>query len=130
HEWAVWAALVLLPLLGVYAYRRQRRNLRTVPPLLRAALTATRVLVLALLFLVLAAPYLKRVERVERRPIVALLFDHSQSMQLEAGPFAADQEAAVAEAAGYRVLRSERGRAEVPSETRKALGRISRGPLV
>jgi hypothetical protein len=126
QEWALWLGVVLLPLLAVYIWWRQRLGLRTAPPLLRAVLTTLRVLILALLFFVLSGPYLKRVEQVEKRPIVAFLFDHSQSMQLEAGPFDPDTEARVARAAGYRVTEGTR----LDSETRKALDRISRGQLV
>jgi hypothetical protein len=130
QEWAVWVGVVLLPLLAVYIHWRQKHSLRTAPSLLRGVLTALRVLILALLFFVLSGPYLKRVEQVEKRPIVAFLFDHSQSMQLEAGPFDPDTEARVAKAAGYRVLEGTRGQPEVDSDTRRALDRISRGQLV
>src|SRR5262245_40483054 len=80
-------ALVLLAALGWFVYRRQVLNLPTVPGWVRFTLSATRILILALLFLVLASPYLKLDHKSEKKPIVGLLFDHSQSMQLPAGPF-------------------------------------------
>jgi hypothetical protein len=47
-----------------------------------------------------AGPYLRLDLQVERRPIVALLVDHSKSMYLPAGPFSDDSFAGVARAAG------------------------------
>src|SRR3954469_5983166 len=70
------AAGLLVPL-AVFIYLRQRWNLPSVPPALRWGLTLTRVLVLALLVVVLGSPVLRLDRHQERRPIVALLFDHS-----------------------------------------------------
>jgi hypothetical protein len=118
--------LVLLAGLGVFIYFRHEWSLRTVPRGLRWTLTGTRVLILALLFLVLAGPYLKIDHQSEKKPIVAVLFDHSQSMQLEAGPFPSDTEVKqIALAAGYRI--PEEG---LDSQTRLALNRMSRAKLV
>src|SRR5258708_18704483 len=87
HPAVVWIGLVVLAVLTVYIYRRQRRNLSSVPRALIVALTGIRVLVLAMLVAVLAGPYLKIDHQNEKKPLVALLFDHSQSMQLPAGEF-------------------------------------------
>ena len=38
------------------------------------------------------APYLKLDHKSEKKPVVAVLFDHSQSMQLPAGPFGNDRD--------------------------------------
>src|SRR5205823_9867322 len=92
HVRTLWIGLALLLPAGYFIYRRQQQNLRTVPSLPRLILTATRTLILALLILVLAGPYLKLDQQNEKKPIVAVLFDHSQSMQLEAGPFDSDSE--------------------------------------
>ncbi|HEY7425242.1 MAG TPA: hypothetical protein VH682_13505, partial [Gemmataceae bacterium] len=103
---------------------RQKWNLPSAPPLLRFVLTTTRVLILLLLVLVLGSPYLKIDHTSEKKPIVALLFDHSQSMQLHAGPFESEDEyARIASAAGYRSTNA------ADSETRRALNRISRAKL-
>lgn len=124
HPVLLAVGLVLLVPAAIFIYRRQKFNLPSVPPFLRSTLTATRVLVLLLLVLVLSSPYLKRDHRSEKKPIVALLFDHSQSMQLPAGPFeSAGELMRIGEAAGYRTGGSADG------ETRQALNRISRARL-
>src|SRR5205085_6592023 len=121
----LWVGLVLVSLLGWFIYRRQVLNLPTVPGWVRVLLTATRVLILALLFLVLASPYLKLDHKNEKKPIVGLLFDYSQSMRLPAGPFDSENELTrTAEAAGYRTVSGT-----VDSESRKALNRIPRSKL-
>ena len=88
----LWVGLFLLIPIGYFIYRRQQRSLNTVPKKFRIALTVTRVIVLAILFGVSAGPYLKIDHQVTKRPIVAILFDTSQSMQLPAGPFTSDEE--------------------------------------
>ena len=99
-----WIGLALIVPIGWFIYQRQRHNLATVPPALRTALTATRVDILVLLVLVLAAPYLKLDLTSDKLPIVALLVDRSQSMGLPAGPFESDADIlAAAQAAGYQV---------------------------
>ncbi|OYV92759.1 MAG: hypothetical protein B7Z73_04540, partial [Planctomycetia bacterium 21-64-5] len=75
----LWLGLALLVPLAWFIYRRQRENLASVPPGLRLALTATRVFILLLLVLTLSGPYLKLDMKTEKKPIVALLFDQSQS---------------------------------------------------
>ena len=86
--------LILTVPLGLCIYRRQRNNLPAISRGLHLGLTATRVFILAMLVLVLSKPYLRIDHQIERKPIVALLFDDSQSMRLPAGPFASDREAA------------------------------------
>lgn len=124
HPLMLTVGLVLLLPLAVYIFLRQKWNLPTAPPLLRSVLTATRVLILLLLVLVLGSPYLKIDHTSEKKPIVALLFDHSRSMQLHAGPFESEDEyTRLAAAAGYRSTNA------ADSATRRALNRISRGKL-
>jgi hypothetical protein len=126
QEAALWVGLALLVPAAYFIYRRQQRNLRTVPLTPRLFLTATRVLILALLVLVLAGPYLKLDERRDKKPIVAVLFDHSQSMGLRAGPFDNEDElAGIAKAVGYRL---EDG--QVSPTTRDSLNRVTRAKLV
>jgi len=118
----LWAGLIALVPVAYFIYRRQQRNLATVRRGLRLLLSATRVVILALLIAVLAGPYLKIDRRVEKKPLVAVLFDHSRSMGLPAGPFESAQETALAaQAAGYEVAEGQ-----VTAEVRKALSETSR----
>src|SRR5260221_2760239 len=97
------AGLVLLLPAALFIYFRQKRNLPTVPPALRVTLSLTRILILLMLVLVLGSPFLKLDHKAENKPIVALLFDHSQSMQLPAVPYDSESELLrIADAAGYR----------------------------
>lgn len=122
----LWLGLVLLVPISWLIYRRQRQNLATVPPALRLALTTTRILILLLLVLALAGPYLKLDMKLEKKPLLALLFDQSESMGLEAGPYETDAEVlAAAEAVGYPVTDGK-----VDAATRKALNEMTRAQLV
>ena len=119
------AGLCLLVPVAVFIYLRQKRNLPTVPTGMRIALSATRVLILMLLVFVLGSPFLKLDHESEKKPIVAVLFDHSQSMSLPAGPYDSNKElAAIAKAAGYRAEGST-----TDAQTRLALNRTSRAKL-
>jgi hypothetical protein len=121
----LWLGLALLVPLAVLIYRRQRQNLSSIPQPLIASLSAIRVLILALLVVVLAGPFLKIDHKNERKPIVALLLDHSQSMGLPAGPFPSESETQrMAQAAGYATANGQ-----LDSETRRALGNLSRVKL-
>lgn len=88
----LWIGAVLLLPLAWMVYRRQKLNLHTVPKWLLFTLCVTRVSILTLLFVVLSGPYLRIDHKYERKPIVAFLFDNSQSMRLPAGPFETDEE--------------------------------------
>jgi hypothetical protein len=121
----LWVGLALLVPISFFIIRRQQRNLATIAPGLRIALSATRIGVLTALVVVLAGPYLKIDYQIDRRPVVALVFDHSQSMQLPAGPFdGAGESAKIAQAAGYHVSPGESD-----AETTKALNQIGRAKL-
>ncbi|HWB13854.1 MAG TPA: hypothetical protein VG826_31800 [Pirellulales bacterium] len=122
----LWLGLALLVPIGWFVFRRQRDNLASVPPSLRLGLTATRVLILLLLVLTLAGPYLKLDMKLEKKPIVALLFDQSQSMGLAAGPFDADAALlAAAEATGLQVTDGK-----VDAATRRALEQMTRAEFI
>jgi len=133
----LWIGLVLLLPLAWTIYRRQKQNLHTVSKWLLATLCVTRVSILALLVLVLSGPYLRIDHKFERKPIVAFVFDHSQSMRLPAGPFETEEQLVdAAKAAGY-VSNSDSAEskqatdaalpvASIDPETRKALNRITR----
>ncbi len=140
HSEMLWIGLVLLLPLAFLVYRRQKLNLHTVPKWLLLTLCLTRVSILGLLFLILSGPYLRIDHKFERKPIVAFVFDHSQSMRLPAGPFETDEQfAEVAKAAGYvtdegssttnQGTDAPRSPGMVDPETRKALNRITRADL-
>ena len=78
---AVWGPLVWL------MRRRQQRQFTSAPGWLINTLTATRAIILGLMLLTLAGPFLKLDQRVEKRPVVAVVLDQSDSMRLPAGPF-------------------------------------------
>jgi hypothetical protein len=82
---ALGVGLPLVALAGVGIYRRQRRNLASSPRRLVVALTACRVAVLGLLVAVLAGPFVRLDAVQDHRPVFALLFDRSRSMDLPAG---------------------------------------------
>ena len=71
HPWVFWGGLMLLVPIGYFIYTRQRRNLYSAPPAVKAALSVTRVLVLLLLIIVLAGPFLQLHFETEKKPIVA-----------------------------------------------------------
>ncbi len=126
----LWVGLALLVPVGWFIIQRQRQNLAGIPGALRAALSATRIAVVGLLVVVLAGPYLKVDYQIDKRPIVALLFDQSQSMQLPAGPFEDNAEAVkVAQAAGYLTSPGQGIGGQPDPETRKALNQVGRTKL-
>ncbi len=121
----LYVGLALLVPAAVFIVRRQRRSLGGTPPGLRAALAFTRVAVLFLLVSVLAGPYLRVDYEVDKRPVVALAFDRSQSMQLPAGPFESADEAEKLS----RALGEKRSPGDDPTAARKALDQIGRAKL-
>lgn len=94
----LWLGLALVGPAAYFIYRRQLVNLPTVASKWQKTLTVTRVLTLLMLVGILAGPYLRIDHQYERKPIVAVLFDRSQSMNLPAGPFESDEEFAEAAA--------------------------------
>ena len=132
----LWMGGILLLPLAWMVYRRQKLNLHTVPKWLLVTLCVTRVSILALLFLILSGPYLRIDHKFERKPIVAFLFDNSQSMRLPAGPFETDEQfAEVARATGdvKDEDRSEKPTTESNDPTKAALppsdGAVSADPM-
>ncbi|MEA3366012.1 MAG: hypothetical protein U9Q79_10270, partial [Candidatus Hydrogenedentes bacterium] len=121
----LWIGLALLVPAAYFVYRRQERNLTTVRRGLRVALSATRVAILAILILILAGPYIKLDEQIEKKPLVALLFDDSRSMLLPAGIQASDEAVLrVAELIGYSLPDGQ-----LTAEVRKAVNQTSRAEL-
>jgi len=126
-----WVGLALLLPAGWFIIRRQRRNLATASPALRAALDVTRLAVLTVLVVALAGPYLRIDYAIEKRPVVALVFDGSESMQLPAGPFLGNHEAdALARAAFAQQPSGKDAPASKRAEQRNALERMTRAGLV
>jgi len=126
----LYVGLVLLVPVAALIVRRQRRSLGSTPPGLRAALGFTRIAVLLMLVSVLAGPYLKIDYEIDKRPVVALAFDRSQSMQLPAGPFGSEDEAGkVARALGGGTSPGDASPGRPDAEARKALDRIGRAKL-
>src|SRR5262245_48748258 len=122
---ALWLGLSAAALVGVWIWMRQRRNLASASPALRAVLTGTRIVILVLLVLVLSGPYVKVDIVEEKRPIVALLIDRSQSMDLAAGPFPDADARLLAQAAGMRMTEGS-----LNLEVYRAINKQSRGKLV
>ncbi|VTS01733.1 hypothetical protein [Tuwongella immobilis] len=116
--------LIALVPVAIWIYIRQRANLPSAPLPLRITLTATRVFVLALLIVMLAGPYARLQLKNERKPIVAMLFDASQSMDLESGPFPESDARKLATAAGYRA-----NDGPIDSELRREFDRKTRRKL-
>jgi hypothetical protein len=97
----LWLGLLVWGPLVWWMRRRQMRQFTSAPHWLINTLTATRAIILGLMLLTLAGPFLKLDQRVEKRPVVAVLLDQSDSMRLPAGPFESDAVTrAVALAAG------------------------------
>ena len=122
----LWLGLLFVIPAAYFIYRRQRDNLASVPKRFRIALSVTRVLVLLLLVVVLAGPYLSFDEEVSKKPIVAVMLDGSQSMQLLAGPYASDEKlVSLATATGLDVSEGQ-----IDVETRQQLLDMSRAELI
>ena len=76
----LWLGLLLLIPVAYFVYVRQRDNLGTIPKRFRVALSVMRVGILAVLIFAVSGPYLKIDHQVTKKPIFAVLFDSSQSM--------------------------------------------------
>ena len=120
----LWLGLALAAPIAWYVYRRQATALSTVGPRLRGTLTAIRVAILLLLIVVLAAPSLKLDLKIEKRPLVALVFDESQSMSLPVGPFDEEELSKTAAALG---LPSADGK--VDPATKATIAQMTRAEL-
>ncbi|MFM8893449.1 MAG: hypothetical protein ACKOTB_17875, partial [Planctomycetia bacterium] len=107
---------------------RHRERMPWLTPRQRAILTACRTAVLALLVFVLAGPSLKLEEKIEEKPVVALVVDASDSIRLPVGRLPATSIAAVATAAGMPPPAAEDEAATVAAV--ETVSRLSRGELV
>ena len=109
RPWVLWTGLALLVPVGWWICRRHAERLPWLSPRLRQALDACRIGVLALLVFVLAGPFLRLDERIVQKPVVALIVDESESMDLPVGRLPAVGIPAVAEALGIEVPAGEEG---------------------
>ncbi len=125
HPGILWGGLLLVLPVGYYIYRRQQQNLSTVSTRLRVALSVTRIFILVILVLVLASPYLKLDHSSQNKPVVALLFDRSQSMDLPAGPFESDEQISELAIAAGRAKLEEK----IDDAVREQLKNMSRAEL-
>lgn len=91
--------LLLLPL-SWWIVRRHRERMPWLPRRSRRILDVCRIAVLALFVFILAGPYVKLDERIEERPVVAVVVDVSDSMDLPVGRLPATTIGDVAVAAG------------------------------
>jgi hypothetical protein len=121
---ALLIGLPLVLLVGVGIFVLQRRNLKSSPTSLVLALTVCRTFILALLVAVLAGPFVKLETARENRPVFALVFDRSQSMDLNAGPFNDGDARRIAQVTGLHVSEGP-----LDPEVRKAINQQTRAWL-
>lgn len=122
----LWLGLFLALPTAWFFYDRQRRNLGLGSPRLLAGLTITRVIIFLLLVLTLAGPFLKLDHQIERRPVLAVVVDQSESMDLPIGRWGTEQESlAIAQSVGL----IEPGEA-FTVESRATFSQLSRRDLV
>jgi hypothetical protein len=121
---ALLVGLPLVLLVGVGIFILQSRNLRSSPRSLVLALTACRTFILGLLVIVLAGPFVKLETAHENRPVFALVFDRSQSMDLNAGVFNDDEVRGIAQAIGMNVPEGA-----IDAQIRRAINEQSRARL-
>ena len=100
RPWVWWGGLLLLVPLGWWISRRHEQRLPWLAPHLRRALDVCRIGVLGLLVFVLAGPFLRLDERIVQKPVVAVVVDESDSMDLPVGRLPAAGIGAVAGAVG------------------------------
>ena len=76
--------LIVIP--AAYLIWRRQQNLDTPSPRFRWLLNAARVFVLLVIVLILSGPYLRLDMTVQKKPVLAILLDNTQSMQLPVAP--------------------------------------------
>ncbi len=124
------AGLILLVPLAVLIVWRHRRGMPHIGSLLRGLLTACRLGVLLLLVFVLSGPYLRLVEPITQKPILALVVDESASMDLPAGTYQGSQLARLAGALELAAAPDDGGLPKVTPQIRKELTAATRGELL
>ncbi|MBC8354898.1 MAG: hypothetical protein H8E66_23210 [Planctomycetes bacterium] len=81
----LWFGVLLLIPVAYLIWRRQQ-NLDTPSPRFRLILNIARVFVTVVILLILSGPYLRLDMTVQRKPVLAILLDNTQSMQLPIDP--------------------------------------------
>ena len=117
----LWASLVLLPLAAWAIVRRHRESIAGVPPATRRLLSALRVGVLAILFVILSAPFLSLDVQSQVKPLVAVITDQTRSMDLVVGPMESAVMDATAAVAGIPAPTGEESRRKFESQRRVEL---------
>jgi hypothetical protein len=123
RPWVWWGGLALLVPLAWWICRRHEQRLPWLSVPLRRALNVCRIGVLGLLVFVLAGPFLRLDERIVQKPVVALVVDESDSMDLPVGRLPAAGIGAVAGALGLAAPSDGDEAAEALVES---IGRLSR----
>lgn len=126
RPWVAWVGFALLLPAAWWIHRRHAERHPWLAPRLRLLLDACRIGTLALLVFVLAGPFLRLDERIVQEPVVAVVADESESMDLPMGPLPTAGIEAVAERLG-RAPPEGAGGAAALSE---AIGRMSRGEFL
>jgi len=127
----LWIGLALMIPLSVFIVWRHRTSLGHISPAARRWLSACRIGILLLLVIVLGEPYLRLVEPITRKPVLAFLIDESASMQLPSGPFEAADARPLAMVAGLIPPDPpDAPPAPLDAEVRKQLNNLSRQELV
>ena len=123
RPWVLWTGLLLMVPLSWWIRRRHAQRLPWLAPRLRIALDLCRIGVLGLLVFVLAGPFLRLDERIVQKPVVALIVDESDSMDLPVGRLPTAGIGAVAGAVGLAEGIDGENAAEALVES---IGRLSR----
>jgi len=123
RPWVWWGGLALLIPLGWWISRRHEQRLPWLAPHLRRALDVCRIGVLGLLVFVLAGPFLRLDERIVQKPVVAVVVDESDSMDLPVGRLPTGGIGAVASAVG---LGGQADGEEAATALVESIGRLSR----
>jgi hypothetical protein len=120
--------LALLVPAGWWIARRHRERMPWLSPRQRTVLNACRIAVLGVLVFVIAGPFLRLDEKVQEKPVVAMVVDASDSMQLPVGRLPTATIAATAAAAGLDPPAADDEAAAIA--TVEKISRLSRGELV
>lgn len=124
----LWLMVPLVPV-AIYIVSRHRQHLGHVARIPRGLLSTCRIGMLVLLVIVLGGPIARFDEKIQRKPIVAIVLDVSASMTLPAGPFQGRQLAEMAAASGMLGDSNPnltQNPTAIDAETRRSINRITR----
>ena len=126
HPACLW---LLLPAAGagVFMVWLHRRNMPHIAPVPRQILSACRIAVLVLLVVVLAGPAVKLTLDEQKKPVLAVVVDESQSMTLPLGAFEDKQLQQLAQVADmFESDDDANGKKPLTPELRKQINSMSR----